>query len=177
MWNRHGIHLNTKLKMYKAVVLTTLLYGVETWNVYSNQARKLNQFHLSCLRFEEIAEATANQPETTSLYSSPVTPTTETTTTFAFNTTTNTISDEDSLLNCPKCDRTFTSRIGLVGHLRIHRRETGEPVPGAPTHNRDRHLFCPHCPRAFTHRMALFGHMRTLRSCHFYLHSHSHYHE
>ncbi|VDM02690.1 unnamed protein product [Schistocephalus solidus] len=27
VWNRHGIHLNTKLKMYKAVVLTTLLYG------------------------------------------------------------------------------------------------------------------------------------------------------
>ncbi|VDL91075.1 unnamed protein product [Schistocephalus solidus] len=25
VWNRHGIHLNTKLKMYKAVVLTTLL--------------------------------------------------------------------------------------------------------------------------------------------------------
>ncbi|VDL99120.1 unnamed protein product [Schistocephalus solidus] len=24
VWNRHGIHLNTKLKMYKAVVLTTL---------------------------------------------------------------------------------------------------------------------------------------------------------
>ncbi|VDL97822.1 unnamed protein product [Schistocephalus solidus] len=50
VWNRHGIHLNTKLKMYKAVVLTTLLYGAETWTVYSNQARKLNQFHLSCLR-------------------------------------------------------------------------------------------------------------------------------
>ncbi|VDL88604.1 unnamed protein product [Schistocephalus solidus] len=29
MRNRHGIHLNTKLKMYKAVVLTTLLYGAE----------------------------------------------------------------------------------------------------------------------------------------------------
>ncbi|VDL96218.1 unnamed protein product [Schistocephalus solidus] len=43
--NRH-----TKLKMYKAVVLTTLLYGAETWTVYSNQARKLNHFHLSCLR-------------------------------------------------------------------------------------------------------------------------------
>ncbi|VDM04916.1 unnamed protein product [Schistocephalus solidus] len=27
MWIRHGIHLNTKLKMYKAVVLITLLYG------------------------------------------------------------------------------------------------------------------------------------------------------
>ncbi|VDL88830.1 unnamed protein product [Schistocephalus solidus] len=36
MWNHHGIHLNTKLKMYKTVILTTLLYGVETWTVYSN---------------------------------------------------------------------------------------------------------------------------------------------
>ncbi|VDM00903.1 unnamed protein product [Schistocephalus solidus] len=42
--NHHGIHLNTKLKMYKAVVLTTLLYGVDSWTVYSNQARKLNHF-------------------------------------------------------------------------------------------------------------------------------------
>ncbi|VDL94866.1 unnamed protein product [Schistocephalus solidus] len=44
------IHLKTKLKMYKAVVLTTLLYGAETWTVYSSQARKLNHFHLSCFR-------------------------------------------------------------------------------------------------------------------------------
>ncbi|VDL99052.1 unnamed protein product [Schistocephalus solidus] len=40
--------------------------------------------------------------------------------------TTTTISDGDSLLNCPSCDRTLTSRIGLVGHLRIHRTETDE---------------------------------------------------
>ncbi|VDL90351.1 unnamed protein product [Schistocephalus solidus] len=69
--------------------------------------------------------------------------------------------DGDSLLNCPHCNRIFTSRIGLVGHLRIHRTDTGEPVPGAPSHSRDRRLHCPHCPRAFTHRMGLFGHMRT----------------
>ncbi|VDL97678.1 unnamed protein product [Schistocephalus solidus] len=31
LWNRYGIHLNTKLKMYKAIVLTILLYGAETW--------------------------------------------------------------------------------------------------------------------------------------------------
>ncbi|VDL96670.1 unnamed protein product [Schistocephalus solidus] len=61
--------------------------------------------------------------ETTSIYSLPVTPTNATTTTFAFPTTTNTISDGDSFLNCPQCDRTFNSRIGLVGHLRIHRTE------------------------------------------------------
>ncbi|VDM01924.1 unnamed protein product [Schistocephalus solidus] len=270
--NRHGIHLKTKLKMYKAVVLKTLLYGGETWTVYSSQARKLNLFHLSCLRsivklswqdriqdtevlertgilsihamlrqvqlrwsgllkslkqlqinaatWKDLAKdrpawrrsaktgsamydanriaaakakkaarkSTAPQPntadaqalpacprcqrifhaltsisptiiETISLYSSPVAPITATTTTFAFTTTT-TISNRNSLLNCPQCDRTFTSRIGLGGHLRIYRTETGEPVSGAPSHSRNRHLHCPQYPRAFTHRMGLFGHMR-----------------
>nr|VZI15401.1 unnamed protein product [Spirometra erinaceieuropaei] len=36
--------------MYKAVILPTLLYGAETWTVYTKQARRLNHFHLSCLR-------------------------------------------------------------------------------------------------------------------------------
>nr|VZH96052.1 unnamed protein product [Spirometra erinaceieuropaei] len=69
-------------------------------------------------------------------------------------------SDEDQDYTCPHCDRTFTSHIGLVGHLRIHRTETGEPVPGAPTYTHRTRLHCPHCPRTFTHRMGLFGHMR-----------------
>ncbi|VDL94700.1 unnamed protein product [Schistocephalus solidus] len=43
-------------------------------------------------------------------------------------TTTTTINDGGSLLNCPQCDRSFTSRIGLVGHLRIYHKETGEPA-------------------------------------------------
>nr|VZI52258.1 unnamed protein product [Spirometra erinaceieuropaei] len=50
VWNRHGLQLSTKLKMYKAVILPTLLYGAETWTVYAKQARRLNHFHLSCLR-------------------------------------------------------------------------------------------------------------------------------
>nr|VZI01508.1 unnamed protein product [Spirometra erinaceieuropaei] len=33
--NRHGLQLSTKLKMYKAVILPTLLYGPETWTVYT----------------------------------------------------------------------------------------------------------------------------------------------
>ncbi|BHF83458.1 hypothetical protein SprV_0902660000 [Sparganum proliferum] len=65
---------------------------------------------------------------------------------------------------CPHCPRTFTSRIGLVGHLRIHRTETGEPVPGAPTYSHHARLTCPHCPRTFSHRMGLFGHMRIHKS-------------
>nr|VZH89107.1 unnamed protein product [Spirometra erinaceieuropaei] len=69
-------------------------------------------------------------------------------------------SDEDQDYTCPHFGRTFTSRIGLVGHLRIHRTETGEPVPGAPTYTHRTRLHCPHCPRTFMHRMGLFGHMR-----------------
>ncbi|VDL95791.1 unnamed protein product [Schistocephalus solidus] len=68
--------------------------------------------------------------------------------------------DGDLVLTCPNCDRTFTSHVRMVGHLLIHRTETGELVPGAQTHNRDRGLQCPHGPRAFTHHMRLLGHMR-----------------
>ncbi|VDL93785.1 unnamed protein product [Schistocephalus solidus] len=69
-------------------------------------------------------------------------------------------SDGDSVLPSPHCDRTFTSHIGLVSHLQIHRTETGELVPGAQRHSGDRRLQCLHCLRAFTHRMGLIGHMR-----------------
>ncbi|BHF63996.1 hypothetical protein SprV_0200699300 [Sparganum proliferum] len=49
VWNRHGLHLGTKLKMCKAVILPTLLYGAETWTVNKWQARRLNHIQLSCL--------------------------------------------------------------------------------------------------------------------------------
>ncbi|BHF81343.1 hypothetical protein SprV_0702447300 [Sparganum proliferum] len=68
--------------------------------------------------------------------------------------------DEDQDYSCPHCGRTFTSHIGLGGHLRIHRTETGEPVPEAPTYTHQARLNCPHCPRTFRHRMGLFVHMR-----------------
>ena len=50
VWERNGIRLDTKLKVYKDVVLPTLLYPCETWTVYQQHAKKLNHFHLSCLR-------------------------------------------------------------------------------------------------------------------------------
>nr|VZI02596.1 unnamed protein product [Spirometra erinaceieuropaei] len=68
--------------------------------------------------------------------------------------------DEDQDYTCPHCYRTFTSHIGLVGHLRIHRTETGEPVREASTYTHRTRLHCPHCPRTFRHRIGLFGHMR-----------------
>ncbi|BHF78578.1 hypothetical protein SprV_0602169100 [Sparganum proliferum] len=75
------------------------------------------------------------------------------------NTATADTRDEDLDYACPHCDRTFTSHIDLVGHLRIHRTEADKPVPGAPTYTHRTRLHCPHCPRTFTRRMGLFGHM------------------
>nr|VZI50559.1 unnamed protein product [Spirometra erinaceieuropaei] len=307
VWNRLGLQLSTKLKMYKAVILPTLLYGAETWTVYTRQARRLNHFHLSCLRrilrlnwqdripdtkvlertgilsiysmltqmqlrwsghldtlksslkrlqinptnWEELARdrptwrrtvktgaaiyeanriaaakakrevrksklrpirneaaqplptcprcqrtfrtriglvghlrtnctyrtAPAIVPPPASSSSSPPptnsdTPSappipsssfTSTAPAAAVQAAVSHIANHDTANattpTCPHCDRIFTSRIGLVGHLRIHRTETGEPVPGAPTYTHRTRLHCPHCPRTFKHRMGLFGHM------------------
>nr|VZI30057.1 unnamed protein product [Spirometra erinaceieuropaei] len=335
VWNRHGLQLSTKLKMYKAVILPTLLYGAETWTVYAKQARRLNHFHLSCLRrilklnwqdripdtdvlertgilsiyailrqiqlrwsshlvrmdderlpkrlfYGDVATGSRRQggqirrykdtlkrtvktgaaiyeanriaaakakrearksqlrpvsnaaaqplptcprcqrtfrariglvghlrincasqtaptivpppassssssppptnpdnssdpplPSSFSFFSSssssssssPTAPTagaqaTVPRTTTDTTTTSPDSSDEDQDYTCPHCNRTFTSHIGLVGHLRIHRTEPGEPVPGAPTYTHRARLNCPHCPRTFRHRMGPFSHMR-----------------
>ena len=40
----------TKMEVYQACVLSTLLYGSEAWTLYSRQERRLNVFHLRCLR-------------------------------------------------------------------------------------------------------------------------------
>ena len=44
VWDRIGIRLDTKLKVYKAVVLPTLLYACETLTVYQRHAKRLNHF-------------------------------------------------------------------------------------------------------------------------------------
>ncbi|BHF64862.1 Phosphatidylinositol 4-kinase type 2-beta [Sparganum proliferum] len=70
-----------------------------------------------------------------------------------------TSNDEDSAPACSHCDRTFTSYIGPASHLRIHRAEAGEQVPGASTCTRRILLHCPHSPCTFGCRMGLLGHM------------------
>ena len=50
VWESNGLTTRTKLKVYKAVVLPSLLYSCETWTVYSSHANTLNRFHLDCLR-------------------------------------------------------------------------------------------------------------------------------
>ncbi|VDL99128.1 unnamed protein product [Schistocephalus solidus] len=83
-------------------------------------------------------------PSAPAILSAPATPT-----------TLNDIPSASTDFSCQQCARKFNSRIGLAGHLRIHRTEAGEPVPGAPTYSRRARLHCPHCSRTFTHRMGL----------------------
>ena len=39
VWDRNRIRLDTKLKVYKAVVLPTLLYACQTWTIYQRHAK------------------------------------------------------------------------------------------------------------------------------------------
>nr|VZI43771.1 unnamed protein product [Spirometra erinaceieuropaei] len=278
--NRHGLQLSTKFKMYKAVILSTLLFGPESWTVYMKQARRLNHFHLSCLRrilrlkwqdripdtdvlertgilsiyavlrqlqlrwsgrlvrmdnerppkrlfygddardsrrqggqiprykdtlrtslkrllinpakLEGLARERPTEPllpssPLSSSYSSSSSSSSSFSSSFssspsasmsavvasamhintthnpdaATNTNSTTVdtSDKDLIYTCPHCDCTFTPHIGLVGHLRIRLTETGEPVPGAPTHIHRTLFHYPHCLRNSMHRMGLFVHM------------------
>ena len=50
VWERGGIKQATKLKVYQAVVLPTLLYACETWTVCERHAKILHRFHMNCLR-------------------------------------------------------------------------------------------------------------------------------
>ena len=49
VWDQEGLSAQARLKVYKAVVLSTLLYACETWTLYSRHVKKLNCFHLNCL--------------------------------------------------------------------------------------------------------------------------------
>lgn len=50
VWDNNNISLNTKLRVYQACVLNTLLYSSETWTTYARQENRLESFHLRCLR-------------------------------------------------------------------------------------------------------------------------------
>ncbi|XP_061904777.1 uncharacterized protein LOC133650969 [Entelurus aequoreus] len=50
LWRIHGIRLSTKIAVYRAVVLSALLYCCETWTTYRRHIKLLEQFHQRCLR-------------------------------------------------------------------------------------------------------------------------------
>lgn len=50
VWSNKQLTVNTKLKVYQACVLSTLLYGAESWTTYATQENRLECFHLRNLR-------------------------------------------------------------------------------------------------------------------------------
>jgi hypothetical protein len=44
LWNNHHVSTRVKGKVYRAIVLSTLLYGAEAWTVYRCQVKKLHAF-------------------------------------------------------------------------------------------------------------------------------------
>ena len=50
VWQNHSLRLSTKIQVYWAVDVPTLLYGAETWVLYLKQIRLLERFHQRCLR-------------------------------------------------------------------------------------------------------------------------------
>ena len=49
IWENKNLSTHTKMSVYQACVLSVLLYGSETWSLYSIQEEKLNVFHHRCL--------------------------------------------------------------------------------------------------------------------------------
>ena len=50
IWNNKGIKRYTKIRIYKAAVVTILTYGAEVWNTTMGLMHRLEVFHQSCLR-------------------------------------------------------------------------------------------------------------------------------
>ena len=50
VWYNSLLSIRTKVCIYQACVLSTLLYGSESWTTYARQERRLNEFHLCSLR-------------------------------------------------------------------------------------------------------------------------------
>ena len=50
VWSNNQLTSNTKFQVYQACVLSTLLYGSESWTTYARQENRLENFHLRCLR-------------------------------------------------------------------------------------------------------------------------------
>ena len=49
VWKNKHLKKGTKISVYRAVILTTLLYGSEAWVTYRHNVRLLERFHQRCL--------------------------------------------------------------------------------------------------------------------------------
>lgn len=50
VFRNRDLQIETKIRVYRAIVIPTLLYGSETWTTYSRHIKMLERFHQRCLR-------------------------------------------------------------------------------------------------------------------------------
>ena len=50
VWRQHNITPHTKVMVYRAFVITSLLYTSESWTTYAHHIKTLERFHQKCLR-------------------------------------------------------------------------------------------------------------------------------
>jgi len=50
LWDNHHVSIRVKCRVYRAVVLSALLYGAETWTIYRSQVKKLHGYMMRHLR-------------------------------------------------------------------------------------------------------------------------------
>ena len=50
LWNNHHVSMRVKGKIYRAIMLSTLLYEAEAWTVYRRQVKKLYAFMMRHMR-------------------------------------------------------------------------------------------------------------------------------
>ena len=72
LWNEHGVlcsfHGATKLNVHKASILSSLLCSSESWTYYRRHIKKLDSFHLRCLRKIAKVKWSDNRPNTEVLH-------------------------------------------------------------------------------------------------------------
>ena len=50
VWSNNTLSDYTKVNVYKACVISTWLYGSESWTMHTDQEKRLNVFHMRCFR-------------------------------------------------------------------------------------------------------------------------------
>ena len=50
VWRNHQLTISTKMNVFQACVINTLLYASETWTTYARQEKRLETFNQRCLR-------------------------------------------------------------------------------------------------------------------------------
>ena len=50
IWSRKDVNFSTKIKLYKTLVLSTLLYSCESWTLTADSTKRIQAFENKCCR-------------------------------------------------------------------------------------------------------------------------------